>query len=124
MQRLLRLLPVLITCFSFYFATAQNRECSAVFTYSLTGNKTVNFISTDTLEVTNRWIFGDGTAAVVTGKRSIAHQYAAAGEYEVKHFIERLNPVCKDSVVKKINVPAQDICDFPVTPFFNLMNQN
>ena len=112
MQRLLRLLPVLITCFSFYFATAQSRECSAVFTYSLTGNKTVNFISGDTLDVTNRWLFGYGTAAVVTGNRSIAHQYAAAGEYEVKHFIERHNPLCKDSVVKKIIIPASDNCNF------------
>ena len=114
MQRLLRLLPVLITCFGFYFAAAQNRECTAVFTYSLTGNKTVNFISTDTLEVANRWLFGDGTAAVVTDKRSIAHQYAAAGEYEVKHFIERKNPLCNDSVVKKIIIPAPDNCDFSI----------
>jgi PKD repeat protein len=111
MKRLTRLACMLLACCSYLCTTAQTTiPCSAEFTYSVGANKVVTFYAKDTLYSTNRWLFGDGSAAVVTSNAVVTHQYAQPGEYEVKHFIEKPNYNCKDSVVKKIIIPNADTC--------------
>jgi PKD repeat protein len=110
MQRFKRFALLLLACCSYLFPIAQTTNCSAEFTYSVGYNKVVSFIAKDTLGVTNRWSFGDGTSNFITQNGIIVHQYAQAGTYEVKHFIEKPNSNCRDSVVKTITVPWLDTC--------------
>lgn len=109
MQQLTRLaLSTLLACFAYLCTTAQN--CNADFSYTVGYSKVVTFIAHDSLGATSRWTFGDGSAQLVTGNGAITHIYQQPGQYEVKHFIEKPNSNCKDSVVKIITVEWLDNC--------------
>lgn len=110
MQRIKRFAFLLLACCSYLFTTAQTTNCSADFSYTVGYNKVVSFYAKDTLGVTHRWNFGDGSGNAVTQNGTIIHQYAQPGQYEVKHFIERPNSNCRDSIVKLITVPWLDTC--------------
>ncbi len=90
--------------------SAQTNDCSAKFSYNVDGKKVV-FIGTDTAGITSRWVFGDGSVAVVTHDGIIYHEYANAGQYEVKHFIERPGTNCRDSSVQLVLIPSGDSCN-------------
>lgn len=110
MQRCKRFALLLLACCSYLLTTAQSTNCSAEFNYSVGYNKVVSFIAKDTLGATHRWNFGDGTGNSITQNGVIIHQYAQPGQYEVKHFIEKPNSNCRDSITKLITVPWLDTC--------------
>jgi len=129
MKPLLRVtLTTLLACFAYLCTTAQ---CSADFSYTVGYNKSVTFVAADSLGVTQRWTFGDGSAAVITHGGVIVHIYAQPGIYEVKHFMEKPNSNCKDSVVKKVTVESLELCSAqfiakkqPATMTFEFINQS
>ena len=110
MLRLKGLAFFIIFICAYFPISAQTSDCSAKFSYQLDGKKVI-FTGTDTAGVTSRWIFGDGSAAVVTHNGVIYHEYANAGQYEVKHFIERPGTNCRDSSVQLVLIPSGDSCN-------------
>ena len=110
MLRLNRLTLLLLACCCYLFSTAQSTSCTADFTYSVENNNLVDFFAKDSIGTNNHWLFGDGSPVLVTTSGIVSHQYAQAGTYEVKHFIERPNSNCHDSIVKLITVTTLDEC--------------
>src|SRR5450432_124725 len=110
MLRLNRLTLLLLACCCYLFSTAQSTSCTADFTYSVENNNLVDFYAKDSIGTNNHWLFGDGSPVLVTTSGIVSHQYAQAGTYEVKHFIERPNANCHDSIVKLITVTTVDEC--------------
>src|SRR5450432_2346316 len=110
MLRLNRLTLLLLACCCYLFSTAQSTSCTADFTYSVENNNLVDFYAKDSIGTNNHWLFGDGSPVLVTTSGIVSHQYAQAGTYEVKHFIERPNANCHYSIVKLITVTTLDEC--------------
>lgn len=104
---------VLITLATFTFKTvAQNTNCNAGFSFSISG-LSVKFtaaIATDPSINHHNWEFGDGK---ISSDASPVHQYASGGAYTVKHFFYRSNSAgtaeCVDSIEKRIELTATTI---------------
>ncbi|MEP6749194.1 MAG: PKD domain-containing protein [Bacteroidota bacterium] len=110
MLRLNRLTFLLLACYFHFPGLAQTTSCTADFNYSAGNNNVVTFLSKDTFATTHRWVFGDGSAALVTTNGLTTHQYLQPGKYEVKQYIENHNANCRDSVVKIIILTDTSQC--------------
>src|SRR5882757_4689867 len=70
-----------LTCFAFVLSllwqanAASAQTCSAAFNWNAGANKTVSFYTIDSIGLTNRWVFGDGSQQTTTSF-SITHTYA------------------------------------------------
>ena len=109
MKNFFTLLLLTLTAFTFK-TTAQTTNCTADFSFTLTG-LSVSFAPTITGTTTNNhnyWRFGDGT---ISSDVSPVHLYAAGGVYTVTHIYYRTetgypNAVCIDSVQKHLEFPT------------------
>ena len=103
-----------LTCFAvlllllMQYGPASAQTCSAAFTPVVHSNKTVTFYPADSIGISHRWLFGDGSS-VSTTAFTVTHAYAAPGQYLVVHYTERPGTTCHDSVAKIITIPA-DSC--------------
>lgn len=108
MKKFITLLFLAITAFSFQ-SRAQNPNCTAAFSFAITGSLTVQFspVQFDTPYTHHTWYFGDQTANSTSPSPS--HTYAAPGTYMVRHVIRRevsgLSP-CVDTVTREVHLVA------------------
>ena len=107
MKNLFTLLLLMITVFSFKGEAQTNANCTAGFSFTITGN-TVNF--TPAINTAHHyWKFGDGS---FSSEVSPIHVYASAGNYTVKHIFYRSEngiAVCIDSIEKRIELQRPTI---------------
>ena len=106
MKKFITLLLLTLTAFT-YQSQAQNPNCTAAFSFAVTGNLTAHFspVQFDSPYTHHIWNFGDQSANSTS--ISPSHTYAAAGTYHVKHVIRRelsgLSP-CSDSVILDVHL--------------------
>ena len=107
MKKLLTLLLLTITAFTFKATAQPAPTCNAEFAVQYITNYTVKFnpaTANDSPYVHHYWSFGDGS----TGSQLISptHTYNLPGTYAVVHTIVRLNqnniPVCTQFFTKQV----------------------
>ncbi|MDQ6756168.1 MAG: PKD domain-containing protein, partial [Bacteroidota bacterium] len=110
MKKMFTLLLLILTAFTFK-GSAQTTNCTADFTFSVSG-LSVTFtpvITTSTSTYHNYWRFDDGA---ISSDISPVHLYATAGTYTVTHIFYRAEngvAVCIDSVKKIVQISSTTI---------------
>jgi PKD repeat protein len=106
MKKLVTLLLLMLTVFSYSSKAQSNTTCNADFNFQFINGNTVLFtpvVIGDSINTFHEWHFGDGTTA---NSPLPIHSYTANGTYNVNHVIYKINPngvfVCADTVIKQI----------------------
>ncbi len=114
MKKIITLLLLVLSAFGFTSKAQTTPPCNADFNFTIS-NFTVQFTPVMIGEASNTihyWSFGDGSTV---SSATATHTYAAAGSYNVKHYIIKHNPngveICRDSVTKVILIQQTTACN-------------
>ncbi|GAB2829067.1 PKD domain-containing protein [Ferruginibacter profundus] len=115
MKKIITLLLVVLSAFSFSSRAQTTTSCNADFSFQFVTGNTVKFTPVligDSINTMHYWRFGDGNVINIPLP---THTYAAAGTYSVTHIMLRTNPngviVCADSVIKTVVIQQTTACN-------------
>jgi PKD repeat protein len=110
MKRIITLLLLFVTAFSYQLKAQPGTVCNADFSFSYLSANTVKFtpvVLGDSINTQHFWSFGNGHTSTLPLP---THTYTAAGTYSVTHFIIRYNPngvaICADTVIKQLVIQS------------------
>ncbi len=115
MKKIITLLLVVLTAFSFTSKAQPGTTCNADFSFQFVTGSAVKFtpvVIGDSINTIHYWRFGDGNVVSIPLP---THTYASTGVYSVTHIIIRTNPngvtVCADSVFKQVIIQQTTPCN-------------
>lgn len=125
MKRLITLLILALSAFTFKVTAQTGTTCNAGFNFTVSAATTVQFVpvmagdSVGTAIGHHSWYFGDGTPAATN--INPVHVYANCGVYTVKHYFWKTTPngvtICSDSATKVVTLqcPTSASCNAQFT---------
>jgi PKD repeat protein len=102
------------------FINKVNAQCNPAFQPYINGNQV--YFTTNNLDpsIAHIWHMGDG--AIEYGNVT-SHQYASAGQYQVKHVIRNASGVCYDSAMLMVVITA-DTCNINASITYQINTNN